>query len=337
MEIGATSSVVLIDPHINSRKTKLLTGAHNIATEVRTHLPPNCGESKMTMRVWSLSRTPNLLILLLLSAMSLRIHGNQNSTYRRRVLVGYAEPTASTFANTRMSTNQALQHVNAMAGMLTEEEIALLKQDSNVLYVEDDFLVELYGEVTPYGIPLIQDSTPLPGLSSRPGSCSDPNSFKIGIVDSGVDTTQPDLPCRNVGTSSANCVGASFGLSSSDVWNQPSDTHGTMVAGIIAAVGNNGEGVRGVLQSPACFIVARVFGSSVQNALLSDILNAVQWVADQGANVINLSLGGPDQSTTAQNVYNMLQEQGVLVVAAVRLYRASFAFSIHFAMSSPLI
>jgi serine protease len=90
------------------------------------------------------------------------------------------------------------------------------------------------------------------------------------------------------------------------------------VAGIVTAIRNNGQGVEGVMtDSNVCLIVARVFGSTANSqARLSDVLSGVKWVADQGANVINLSLGGPDYSVTAKKIYDNIRSKGVLVVAA---------------------
>jgi len=87
--------------------------------------------------------------------------------------------------------------------------------------------------------------------------------------------------------------------------------------GTIGALRRNGEGIQGILPGQnTCFIIARVFGGSVENARLSDILEAVEWVAEKGANVINLSLGGPSFSTTANALYAKIRKSGALVVSA---------------------
>lgn len=49
---------------------------------------------------------------------------------------------------------------------------------------------------------------------------------------------------------------------------------------------------------------------------MSDILDAVEWVAEQGANVINLSLGGPGYSETAEALYDSIRDDNKLVVCA---------------------
>jgi subtilisin family serine protease len=214
----------------------------------------------------------------------------------------------------------------------------LVENDPDILYVEADSLVRPLGEVVPYGIDIInaRGLYPPAASSSTTGSpCSDPSSFKIGIVDSGLDVNHPDIPCFNTDDPSiASCIGTSFGLASG--WSSPTDNHGTFVTGIISAIRGNGGGVTGVLNNQnVCIMMARVFGSSVPEALLSNVLEGVQWVVDQGANVINLSLGGPEYSQTAENLYQSIRDDNRLVFCASGndgtsdlLYPASFPSTI---------
>ena len=65
--------------------------------------------------------------------------------------------------------------------------------------------------------------------------------------------------------------------------------HGTHVAGITAAIKDNGKGVAGVAPD-ARLVVAKVFkGATADQA---DVIAGIKWVVDHGAKVVNLSLGG---------------------------------------------
>jgi len=102
-----------------------------------------------------------------------------------------------------------------------------------------------------------------------------------------------------------------------------SSWHGTHVAGTIAAKSNNGTGVAGVAWA-AKIMPLRVMGT--QGGDSYDILQAVRYAAGlsndsgtvpvQKADVINLSIGGPGFSRSAQETYTAVRDAGVLVVAA---------------------
>jgi len=101
----------------------------------------------------------------------------------------------------------------------------------------------------------------------------------IAVVDSGVDASHEDL--------TANMApGRDFTAP-----NTPPDDdngHGTHVAGIAAATAGNGIGVAGVAPE-ARIMPVKVLGST--GAGVADIDEAIRWSVDQGARVVNLSLG----------------------------------------------
>ena len=108
----------------------------------------------------------------------------------------------------------------------------------------------------------------------------------IGIVDTGVDAAHPDLAGKVVAM--ADCVGKPC------VSGPAPDTHGhgTIVSGIAAAVTSNGRGVAGVAPD-ARLAVAKVLNAGGEGRV-EDINNGIRWVVDNGARVVNLSLGDPN-------------------------------------------
>ncbi|HEX3621797.1 MAG TPA: S8 family serine peptidase [Acidimicrobiales bacterium] len=112
------------------------------------------------------------------------------------------------------------------------------------------------------------------------------SGITIGIVDTGVDLTHPDLVGKVA--ASADCVGHPCVLGG----GQDTHGHGTIVSGIAAAVTNNGRGVAGVAPD-ARLVVAKVLNSSGEGRV-DDINNGIRWVVDNGAKVVNLSLGDPN-------------------------------------------
>ena len=109
----------------------------------------------------------------------------------------------------------------------------------------------------------------------------------IGIVDSGIDPSHPDLAGKI--DAFADCLG---GTCREGGAARDSDGHGTAVAGIAAARTGNGAGIAGVAPD-ARLLVARVLGPD-GSGVTEDINRAIQWVVDKGARIVNLSLGEPD-------------------------------------------
>jgi serine protease len=90
--------------------------------------------------------------------------------------------------------------------------------------------------------------------------------------------------------------------------------HGTHVAGTIAESTNNKIGVAGVAYGatimPLKVLSARGSGS------MGGIAQAIRWAADHGANVINMSLGGPFPVSTIASAVTYAHKKGVVIVAA---------------------
>ena len=108
----------------------------------------------------------------------------------------------------------------------------------------------------------------------------------IGIVDTGVDAAHPDLAGKVVAM--ADCVGKPC------TPGPAPDTHGhgTIVSGIAAAITSNGKGVAGVAPD-ARLAVAKVLNAAGEGRV-EDINAGIKWVVDNGARVVNLSLGDPN-------------------------------------------
>ena len=112
------------------------------------------------------------------------------------------------------------------------------------------------------------------------------SGITIGIVDTGVDLGHPDLAGKIAIT--ADCVGRPCIAGG----GQDNHGHGTIVSGIAAASTGNGKGVAGVAPD-ARLAVAKVLNSAGEGRV-EDINNGIRWVVDNGARVVNLSVGDPN-------------------------------------------
>lgn len=126
---------------------------------------------------------------------------------------------------------------------------------------------------------------------------------KIAIIDSGISQDHPDI---------GKILAQRDFVSDDSVANDP-DGHGTHVAGIAAALTDNGKGVAG--GCPACrLLVARVLDAS-GNTDDATLVAGINWSVNQGADIMNLSLTGP-YSETLEAKINNVSAKGVVIVAA---------------------
>ena len=137
---------------------------------------------------------------------------------------------------------------------------------------------------------------------------------RVAVIDSGIDGSHPDFQGRIA--ASRTFVGGSA------LTDQQG--HGTFVAGLIAAQTNNELGVAGIA-FPAQLVIAKVVRSSRLVSLEAEAA-AIRWAVDEGARVINLSLGGlRDPRDIERDTYSSLEAaairyaytRGAVLVAAV--------------------
>ena len=149
----------------------------------------------------------------------------------------------------------------------------------------------------------------------------------IAILDTGVDLTHEDLykgiwinpgevPGNGVDDDGNGFVDDVNGWDFADNDNLPDDDygHGTHVAGIAAARINNAVGVAG-MAGIATIMPVDVFPSSAYGTY-EDLIRAIIYATDNGADVINMSLGATSYSRGEQAAVDYAWAHGVVVVAA---------------------
>ena len=128
--------------------------------------------------------------------------------------------------------------------------------------------------------------------------------IKVGVGDTGVDKTHLEGDLKG-------CIGKDFTNSRWGYYDRHS--HGSHTTGHIGARGD-GQGFIGLAPNAGLYH-AKVLGDSGSGSSRG-IANGVQWLADQGCKIVNLSLGGGFDSYS-EGVYRELAQQGVLIFAAM--------------------
>jgi subtilisin family serine protease len=127
----------------------------------------------------------------------------------------------------------------------------------------------------------------------------------VAVIDTGVDATQPDL---------AGVVRPQIDLVNGGSSTGDDNGHGTAVAGVIAALADNGVGGAGVCS--ACSILPIKTMGSNGNGDLATVAAGIVKAADMQARVIDLSLGGPQGLDALAQAIAYANSNGAVVVAA---------------------
>ncbi len=196
----------------------------------------------------------------------------------------------------------SMRHNLAVAAELTEKQRKRLEKNPNIEYVEVDRIRRFMAQDVPYGISQVQADQVDDSVASAAAG-----GKKVCVIDSGLE-----LPHEDMGTLGDTINGTND--SGTGNWYDNGGPHGTHVAGTIAAL-DNGFGVRGVIGSDPNLHIVKVFNSSGWG-YSSSLVSAIETCADNGADVVNMSLGGGGSSQTEANAMQNLYNQGVLLVAA---------------------
>jgi len=153
----------------------------------------------------------------------------------------------------------------------------------------------------PWGVSLLQGDTSVPSGGA---------SISVAILDTGVQVTHPDLADRITG-----CKDFTGNDPVTDGTCDDDNGHGTHVAGIVAADGGtDGLGIYGM--APQASILAYKVCAANGSCWSDDIAVAIRTAADNGANIINLSLGSDSVSSLISDAVSYATAKGSLVVAA---------------------
>lgn len=209
----------------------------------------------------------------------------------------------------RHAEGGAFQSVDAGRWERLQQRIARIRRDGNVLYAEPNYYGR-FAETIPTvpSDPSYTSQWWLPAVGDRTlWALGKGKGVIVAVIDTGVDLTHPDL--------TANLLANGYNYGDGNATPQDVLGHGTKVAGIIAALQNNGVGVSGL--APDTKILPIKINPGGQGTFTSDKLaRAIEYAVDNGAKIINLSLTVDSETQTVRNAIQSALDKGVVMVAA---------------------
>ncbi|MDG2045789.1 MAG: S8 family serine peptidase [Halioglobus sp.] len=224
---------------------------------------------------------------------------------------------------------------NSTLSARTETLLAIkaLRKDSRVLYAEPNYRITALAAPNDRAYPL-QWNYPLIAMPDAWEISTGKSEVIVAVIDTGILPRHPDLTGQLVAgydfVSNIESAQDGDGIDpdprdpGSSVGSRASNFHGTHVAGIVAARGNNRIGVAGSAYGSR-IMPLRALGTDGEGTSY-DLRQALRYAAglpnDSGTvpqkpvDIINLSLGGEPFSQATQALYNEVRTAGVIVVAA---------------------
>lgn len=252
------------------------------------------------------------------------------------------EAGAQRFAVTRgLRVQKRLQLPNVVvidAGKQHRQVLNRLQNDPEVIYAEPDRVLRLADTIP--NDPLFPQQWALRNTGQTSGTpaadihaaaawdiTTGSTSAVIAIVDTGLDMAHPEFAGRlwtNPGEVPGNGIDDDLNGFIDDVhgWNffnnsndpSPTQPHGTKVAGLAAASGNNAVGIAGITWASP--VMALTCFDSTGNGPESAIVDAVVYAIDNGAKVVNASWGDTIYSHLLEDMAIYARDHGVLICAA---------------------
>lgn len=281
------------------------------------------------MKRWINFLSCGLIITLIWSSIIIQPASAQKEEDTVRVLIKYKNGQMKTARSTLNASGAVIRYVfndiNTLALTISEKDLPGLYRNPDLLTIEKDparYLIEPFstepealfnntvdvnGQIIPWGLEAVQardvwdinrDAVIDSGAPTGAG-------MKVCIIDTGYYTDHEDLKDNISGISQVD-----------DNWQRDGYGHGTHVAGTISAM-NNPIGVVGVTPGTVDLHIVKIFsdeGKWVVGA--SDLIAAVYSCSENGANIINMSLGGDTPSTIEEAVFQSLFDSGILLIAS---------------------
>lgn len=222
---------------------------------------------------------------------------------------------------------EPVEYIDNLYRIKDPEDVRELADMGLVDYIEPNYILETLESEGPddeyYPSQWTLETIGYPSLYS---SGYTGNGVTVAIIDSGLYTAHEDFKQEQISSYSKNLLGDG---SHTEAYDRDQKGHGTFVASQIAPLTNNSIGLAGTASGVELMILRCIAETGSDCFPYSDIYDAnsgsvavvagaIRYAADNGADVINLSLGTKStvNSTTLQDAITYASNKGVIIVAA---------------------
>ncbi len=202
-----------------------------------------------------------------------------------------------------------------------EEMVAVYSRNPNVEYAEPNYIAHAFWvpddplyyyqwhlDKVDYGGINMEEAWELLGEPGTPGA-----GVVVAVIDTGV--AYEDYGRYKLAPDLANTsFEPGYDFVNNDSHPNDDNSHGTHVAGTVAQSTNNSLGVAGVAFNTSIMPVKVLDRNG--SGTYDNVANGIYFAADNGANIINMSLGGASWSTTLEDAVAYAYENGVTIVCA---------------------
>ncbi|MDQ2087212.1 S8 family peptidase [Herbivorax sp. ANBcel31] len=195
------------------------------------------------------------------------------------------------------------------------KKIESLKKDGNVEYVVPNYMRKISRfPIENPNDPEFENQWGLVNINAQDGwvtidDSEDLSEVTVAVIDTGIDMFHEDL--KDVVVEGYDFVD----MDDNPIYGPIDEEHASHVAGIIAAKTNNGVGISGTVgQAPVKIMPIRAFEGAWGEDF--NIIESIYYAVDNGADVINMSFGGPIESVALNEALEYALSENVVMVAA---------------------
>ncbi|KAL7577882.1 hypothetical protein ACA910_010626 [Epithemia clementina (nom. ined.)] len=268
-----------------------------------------------------------------LSQAGMSVYELSSEPTKEDMIKAVAEQLATN--SNQITVEDAVAALSSGTISIPQSMVPLLESMEQVRYAEPDRYIHednvyVPGETIGYSIADANGNTyhDFPYSRAATHSCSDPDAMILAVVDGGMDSGHWDFDfCginpvtgQPIAGKEVRCMGKQFlpstAANEGQDWYNTRRDHGCHVTGILAASGVNGKGVAGmVADEDICLMTVRVFADD-GSATMSKVKEGIFWAVDNGAKVINMSIGTSSDSAALRDAIDYALANNVILVAS---------------------